>query len=315
MAIVVDEQNFARAETNRMLAGLLHAGSGLNTWTHNRELTPIDKQTVIRMNRDTLYSLAVVDISQGATVTVPDAGGRYLSVMVVNQDHYINRIIHEPGTHELTMAEFGTPYVALGARVLVNADDPADLAAVAAIQDGLGLTAASAEPFELPDYDEASFAAVRDALLEEARSGALADAGKAFGTKDDVDPHIHLLGTAAGWGGLPKHEAFYLVREPGLPVGAYEIRVGEVPVDAFWSVTVYNHEGFLEANDLGVYSINSVSGHRDDDGSITVRLGGDPGLPNCLPLVEGWNYTVRLYRPRPEVLDGSWSFPEPTQVG
>lgn len=315
MSIVVDEQNFARAETNRMFAGLLQAGSGLNTWTHNRVPTPIDKQTVIRMNRDTLYSLAVVDISQGATVTVPDAGGRYLSLMVVNQDHYIDRIVHEPGTYELTVEEFGTPYVAVGARVLVNADDPDDLAAVAAIQDGLGLTAASAVPFEMPAYDECSFSAVREALLEEARSGALADAGKAFGTKADVDPHIHLIGTAAGWGGLPKHEAFYLIREPGLPVGAYEIRVGEVPVDAFWSVTVYNHEGFLEANDLGVYSINSVSGHRDDDGSITVRLGGDPALPNCLPLVDGWNYVVRLYRPRPEVLDGSWSFPEPTPVG
>ena len=315
MAIVVDESNFARAETNRMFAGLLAAGSGLNTWTHNRVPTPIDQQTVIRMNRDTLYSLAVVDISQGATVTVPDAGGRYLSVMVVNQDHYIDRIIHEPGTHELAVEEFGTPYVALGVRILVDADDPDDLAAVAAIQDGFGLTAASAVPFEMPAYDEASFSALREALLEEARSGALADASRAFGTRAEVDPHIHLLGTAAGWGGLPQHEAFYLIREPKLPVGAYEITVGEVPVDAFWSVTVYNHEGFLEANDLGVYSINSVSGHRDDDGTITVRLGGDPSLPNCLPLVDGWNYAVRLYRPRAEILDGSWQFPEPVAVG
>jgi hypothetical protein len=315
MAIVVDDSNFARAETNRMFAGLLAAGGGLNTWTHNRGLTPIDQQTVIRMNRDTLYSLAVVDISQGATVTVPDAGGRYLSVMVVNQDHYIDRIIHEPGEHVLTMEEFGTPYVALGARVLVDAEDPADLAEVHRIQDGFALSAASAEPFVPPAYDEASFTALREALLAEARSGVLADASKAFGSKDDVDPHIHLVGTAAGWGGLPQREAFYLVREPNAPVGAYEIRVGEVPVDAFWSVTVYNAQGFLVANDLGVYSINSVSGEREGDGSIVVRLGGDPSLPNCLPLMDGWNYTVRLYRPRAAILDGSWHFPEPVQLG
>ena len=88
-----------------------------------------------------------------------------------------------------------------------------------------------------------------------------------------------------------------------------------MPVDAFWSLTVYNRDGFLEANDLGVYNINSVTGHRDADGSITVRLGGDPSLPNCVPLTDGWNYTVRLYRPRPEILDGSWTFPEPTPVG
>jgi hypothetical protein len=312
--IVVDHGNFVRAETNRMFAGLLHSGSGLNSWTHNRGLTPIDQQTVIRMNRDTLYSLAVVDISQGATVTVPDAGDRYLSVMVVNQDHYINRIFHDRGTYELTVEEFDTEYVTLGARVLVNGDDSADLAAVAAIQDGFGLEAAAARPFVLPDYDEASFSAVRNALLEEVRSGALSDAGKAFGSRSDVDPHVHLIGTAAGWGGLPAHEAFYLAREPELPVGAYELKVGTVPVDAFWSLTVYNRDGFLEANDLGVYSINSLTGHRDTDGSITVRLGGDPSRPNCLPLTDGWNYTVRLYRPRPEILDGSWVFPEPTPV-
>jgi hypothetical protein len=30
---------------------------------------------------------------------------------------------------------------------------------------------------------------------------------------------------------------------------------------------------------------------------------------NCLPIMDGWNYTVRLYRPRAEILDGSWTFP------
>jgi hypothetical protein len=31
--------------------------------------------------------------------------------------------------------------------------------------------------------------------------------------------------------------------------------------------------------------------------------------PNCLPIMDGWNYIVRLYRPRSEILDGTWSFP------
>jgi len=92
-------------------------------------------------------------------------------------------------------------------RVLVNGDDPADLAAVAKIQDGFSLEAVSAEQFVLPDYDETSFAAVRHALLAEAQAGALSDASKAFGTKEAVDPHIHLIGTAAGWGGMPARPA------------------------------------------------------------------------------------------------------------
>ena len=101
---------------------------------------------------------------------------------------------------------------------------------------------------------------------------------------------------------------------PGLPVGHYELRVGDdVPVDGFWSVSVYNAEGYFEPNPRGVYSINSITGVRDADGSITVRFGdhGDDA-PNCIPITEGWNYLVRLYRPRPEVLDGTWTFPAST---
>jgi hypothetical protein len=308
MAETVDDGNFARAETNRMFAGLLAAAPGLNQWLHHRDLAPLDNQTVIRMNRDTLYSLAVVDISAGATVRVPDAGDRYLSVMVVNQDHYINRIYHEPGTYDLTVAEFDTPYVVLAARVLGNADDPDDLAAVHAIQDGFAVSASSAKEFVIPDYDEESFAATRQVLLEEARHRS--GSGGMFGTKDDVDPHAHLIGTAAGWGGLPEHEAFYAIKDPNLPVGAYEVTVKDVPVDAFWSVTVYNRDGFLDPNAIGRYSVNSVMGTQNDDGSITVRLGGDETLPNCLPLMEGWNYAARMYRPRAEILNGSWVFPE-----
>lgn len=80
MAIPVNVDNFARAETHRMFAGMT-GGAPVNTLIHRREPTPIDAQDVIRMNRDTLYSAAIVDISDGATVTIPDAGGRYLSVM------------------------------------------------------------------------------------------------------------------------------------------------------------------------------------------------------------------------------------------
>src|SRR3989337_682318 len=116
MATEVSDENFVRAESNRMFAGIQSAAGGVNQWDHLRAPTAIDKQTVIRMNRDTLYSMAIADLSQGATVTVPDSGERYLSVMVVNQDHFINRIYHEPGTYELTVDEFDTRYVLVGAR-------------------------------------------------------------------------------------------------------------------------------------------------------------------------------------------------------
>ena len=45
---------------------------------------------------------------------------------------------------------------------------------------------------------------------------------------------------------------------------------------------------------------------------ITIQFGGCDGkIPNCLPIMKGWNYTVRLYRPRAEILNGKWKFPNP----
>ena len=308
MAITVGNDNFPRAETDRMFAGLQAQAGGVNQWFHNRGPTPVDQQTVVRMNRDTLYSMAIVDLAGGATVTVPESDGRYLSVMVVNQDHYINRIFHEPGNHSLTVGEYDTRYVCLAARVLVDASDPEDVATVNKIQDGFSLTADSGDPFVMPDYDEASFTATRDGLLDQARRGMSGTTGM-FGTKDAVDHDKHLLGTAAGWGGLPENEAFYVSVEPHLPVGTYRITVKDVPVDAFWSITLYNADGFMQQNAQDAYSVNSVSGVKNDDGSITVHLGGEDDRPNNLPIMDGWNYLIRLYQPRPEVLNGTWTFP------
>ena len=304
----VNVTNFERAETDRMFAAIQAQAGGVNQLFHNRAPTPVDRQTVIRMNRDTLYSGAIVDISAGATIVVPDAGRRYLSVMIVNQDHYINRVFHKPGHYDLTVEEFGTPYVLAAARVLVDPADPADVAAVNALQDQFSLQASSARPFVMPAYDQASFDATRAALLELAKG--LGSFEHAFGAKNEVNPVLHLIGTAAGWGGLPDREAVYVNVNPGLPTGEYQLTVRDVPVDGFWSISLYNAAGYFEPNDRGAYSVNNLTAARDQDGSVTIHFGGcDDGRPNCLPITDGWNYVVRLYRPRAEILDGTWAFP------
>jgi hypothetical protein len=56
--------------------------------------------------------------------------------------------------------------------------------------------------------------------------------------------------------------------------------------------------------------VNSVTGVRNDDGSLTVRFGDHPeGTPNVIPITDGWNYLVRLYQPRDEIRQGKWQFP------
>jgi hypothetical protein len=289
-----------------MFAALQADAGGVNTLSHNRAPTSIDHQTVIRMNRDTLYSLAIVDISEGATVTIPESGDRYVSVMVVNQDHYINRVLHEPGEHALAVDEFDTPWVGVGVRVLVDPANADDVAAVNALQGQFEVGATASRPFAMPDYDTESFDATRRAVLELAKHGSGFE--RAFGSKDEVDPVRHLLATAAGWGGLPDSEARYINFEGG-SLGEFKVTVRDVPVDGFWSISVYNADGFFEPNDRDAYSVNNLTATRNDDGSVTVHFGGDDDRPNLLPITEGWNYIVRLYRPRPEVLDGTWTFP------
>ncbi len=127
----------------------------------------------------------------------------------------------------------------------------------------------------------------------------------------------HLIGTAAGWGGNPDKDASYLSVTPGKNDGTtvYKLTVGEVPVDAFWSISVYDAKGYFEKNPYDAYTLNNITAKKSADGSVAVQFGGCDGkIPNCLPVMKGWNYTVRLYRPRPEILNGKWKFPEAQAV-
>jgi hypothetical protein len=95
----------------------------------------------------------------------------------------------------------------------------------------------------------------------------------------------------------------------------HRLRVGDVPVEGFWSISVYNAEGYFEPNPQHAYSLNNITAKKDADGSVSVEFGGcDGNVANCLPIFPGWNYMVRLYRPRKEVLDGTWKFPEAQPV-
>ena len=96
-SVEVNVLNYVRAKTAVHFDSVISRSGGINQWAHTRELQPIDQQRVKRMNRDTLYSSAVVDISKGAVLTLPDAGSRYMSAVVVNEDHFINNIYHGPG--------------------------------------------------------------------------------------------------------------------------------------------------------------------------------------------------------------------------
>lgn len=305
--VEVNVLNYVRAKTAVHFDSVMSRSGGVNRWTHTREPQPIDQQRVKRMNRDTLYSSAVVDISKGAVITLPDAGSRYMSAVVVNEDHFINNIYHGSGERQLEVSEFDTPFVLVTVRILADASDPNDIKQANALQDKLTITSRSATAYTHPPYDPVSLAATAKPLRELASS--LDDAKNTFGKKGEVDKVRHLLVTAYGWGGLPESEAVYLNVQPNLDVGAYSLTVKHVPVNEFWSISVYNKEGYFEKNPYDSYSVNNLTAETNPDGSVTVNFGGDPSNINFLPITDGWNYVVRMYRPKPSIIDRSWTFP------
>ena len=310
--VPVTVQNFTRAESDNYLATNVKK-AGLGRLAHNREPASIEDQTVIRLNRDTLYSFGVFDLAAASvTITLPDAGKRFMSLQIINEDHYVPFVAYDHKPHTLTERNVGARYVLVAIRTLVDPNDPKDLDEVHRLQDAIKVSQKESGKLELPNWDQISLKEIRDALLVLAKH---TDGFKhAFGTKEQVDPIMHLIGTAAGWGGNPDKDATYIgaavPKNDGKTV--YKLHVTDVPVDAFWSVSVYNAAGYFEKNSYNAYSLNIITAKKDPNGAVTIQFGSCDGkTPNCLPIMPGWNYTVRLYRPRPEILNGKWKFPDP----
>jgi para-nitrobenzyl esterase len=306
--VPVTVDTFVRAETD-----LYFGRSAFGRLSHRREMADIDKQDVVRMNRDTLYSSGVFDLDAApVTVILPDSGRRFMSMQVTSQDHYAIEVVYAPGRFTFTKDKVRTRYVFLAVRTLADPENPDDMRAANALQDAIRVEQASSGKLELPNWDKASQDKIRS-LLNELSTMRSGDMGAMFGTKGEVDPIAHLIGAAIGWGGNPRSAAVYLGVNPRNNDGktVHKVAVKDVPVDGFWSISVYNSEGYFQKNAYNAYSLNNITAKQGADGSIAVQFGGCDGkIPNCLPIMPGWNYTVRLYRPRAEILSATWKFPE-----
>jgi hypothetical protein len=308
----VTPENFPRAESDLFFSGVVKDG-GFGKFMHRREPTPIARQTATRVNRDTLYSAAVFDLEAGpVTITLPDSGKRFLSMQVIDEDGYTPQVAYGAGVHELTKKEIGTRYVTVTIRILVDPNDPKDIEAVRALQDAIKVSQPGGPgTFVIPNWDASTQIKVRDALLDLAQT--VPDTKGMFGPRGKVDPVRRLIGAAAAWGGNPEKDALYLNVTPAHNDGktVYRLGVKDVPVDGFWSISVYDDRGYFVLNPQNAYSLNNITAKPSEDGSFAVQFGGCDGkIPNCLPTPPGWNYLVRLYRPRPEMLNGAWTFPE-----
>lgn len=281
---------------------------GVNTFNHRRELSPTDKQTVVRMNRDTYYSFGVVNVSEGATLILPDIPeGKYMSGMIITEDHRIYPMFYGPGEYELTTHTGNHVFVA------VRLDATFSQQEANAIQDRIRIVAQSSEPFRAEPVDEATFKKVEDELKAKMpgiikRDGVDALVGM-FTSPDDLSNELftqekYEVGAAVGWGGAQMADNIYELSPPYPTDVCHQMTFEDPGNAAFWSITVYNADGFM-FNDVANVSSNTAT--PNEDGTYTVSFGCGPDAPNKLETTNEsgvFTLAIRHYRVGEKVKNG-----------
>ena len=306
----VTPKTYIRAETDFSLADFQkNAGGKVNEFFYITKPTPLDEQTVVRMNRDTLYAGAVVDTEGGATVTIPEfPDDRYFSVYIVDNDHYAAAVFYEPGTHKLPD---DTKYVAVIQRIqLMDPSDPKDVALVNKLQKTITINASSADPFPEPEWDKDSMLKLRAKYEKELQRFEQYEPDW-MGPRGEVNEKTRHLGAAGAMFLFPEKDAVYInYTGPSDPTKGYTATYAVPDNDAFWSITVYGSDGFMKSDDN---IVNDRNVKLNDDGTFTVHFGpkerfGDK--PNRVDITEGWNFLMRVYRPGESILKREYKLPD-----
>lgn len=312
----VTPETYIRAETDLHFAALQRRAEGeINQFFYVTEPTPLDKQPVVRMNRDTLYAAAIVDTEDGASITIPEfPDERYFSVYVVDNDHYASKVFYEPGTYEIPS---DTKYAAVIQRIqLLDPFDQDDVALVNEMQKKFTINAASNDPFPEPKWELDSVLKLRAEYEKEFQTYDQY-ASDWMGARGKVDENSRHLAVAGAMFLFPEKDAVYInYTGPSKADKCYKATY-EVPEnDAFWSLAVYGKDGFIRSANNTINEHNVV---HNQDGTFTVHFGsvekcGD--RPNRVDITEGWNFLLRVYRPGESVLERDYKLPEvePTYV-
>ena len=305
----VTQKTYCRAETDRSFYNASLIAGGVNRMFSFRQVTPLDSQTVVRMNKDTLYSFAVVDTTKGATITVPEMpADRYFSVLLIDNDHYCQGVIYTSGTHRLPE---DTKYTSTLVRIqLFDPNDPAEIELVNRLQDQFVLAANSADPFPEPKWDKSSLAALTEEYNAEFAKFDMYPDGW-MGKRGEVDEATRHLGCAGAWGLFPKDDAVFINYNGHLPADKCHTATYSVPENnAFWSITVYGADGYMKSvNNI----LNAANTKMNAGGTFTVHFGSSQAcgdVPNRLDVSEGWNFLMRVYRPGQSILNGSYKLPD-----
>ena len=301
---MVTESTYPTDETSRQILKNQEL-AGVNNIFHKRELVPTDNQPIVRLNRDTYYSFVTVDVSEGATITMPEIPeGKYMSVQPVTEDHRIQAMNYGPGTFELS-THTGTHLY-----IILRLDATFTGAEVKEIQDKMFVTAKSDTKFSAVPVTEKSFTEVENGLKRKVpaivkRDGVHAIKGMFTDPRDDSQKLFteekYQVGAALGWGGAQVIDNVYETSGNYSTDGCYQVTFEDPEDKAFWSITVYDKKGFM-FNDLANFSSNTAAVNQD--GTYTISFGCGNDAPNNLETENPtgvFNLGIRHYQPTEKV--------------
>ena len=180
----VTADNYVRAESDFQMKGYIESFNNFGKFHHNRKPYDVNNQITIRGNRDTLYSFGVWDLRSPVTITLPETGGRYQSLMIVSQDHSIWGL-YGPKTGTLTEEKVGTRYVLLTIRTFADPNDEEDMKEAYRLQDAVVVQQADIGKFEVPDWKKDE--------VEKMRETINVVASTVTDSQDDIDPDVRIF--------------------------------------------------------------------------------------------------------------------------
>ena len=309
----ITTSNYAFAETEVILSEYVQkiskatCSGGVGVYRHLRTAMDPTDRTIVRPNFDTLYSFAVLDLKNPATIVMPKTD-RLMILSIVSGEHYMPLVVSEPGSYSITEELVGTRYAFSIIRTQVNMNDASDIKKVASIQDKVKIIQSSKGEFvQTHQWDKEERLSMRSEYLKKQKNKKVTSKDM-FGKKGEVSPENRNIGVAYGWGGLPEKAAVY----PVIPIpnssSEMVLTLKDVPIadNAFWSVTVYDKDGFVQGKN---FNINSSFAKAQSKNNYKLHFGTDSSKENFLEIYPDSNATLRIYSPQKPYFDGSWKVP------
>lgn len=319
--VTVSPENFAFAVLDESMQNEVKLGA-TNKFYNHRKPMELDKQPAVLMNRDTLYSFAIIDASHGATIHVPKGDGRYTSVHLMQHDHVTDNVYYGGGEYVIDPKTV-TNFVVVNIRTQVNPNDPADVAKANAIQDEYKVSFPSGytpKAFKAIDWNQEQLKQIKAHYVKTADTRGVSKTMGARGTisQDDIN-----VGAAVATGLLPDQHAWYSFKSYNVKkdicyAATYPIPGMTNPQLGFYSMTMYGDDLYLHTEEG-----SSLSNHEivpDKDGkTFTLHFGnpqtcGKDAKNLLIAPTDNWTLAFRVYMPDKSVQNNEYKLPEPKPV-